>query len=49
MSAVRRGFTNPFRNKARAVLVIGLLALVTGFLALMVQASLASRQQIASM
>ena len=30
-------------------MVISLLALVTGFLALMVQASLASRQQIASM
>lgn len=49
MSAISRGFTNPFRNKARAVVVIALLALVTGFLALMVQASLASRQQIASM
>jgi putative ABC transport system permease protein len=49
MSAISRGFTNPFRNKARAVVVITLLALVTGFLALMVQASLASRQQIASM
>lgn len=49
MSAVSRGFTNPFRNKARAVVVIALLSLVTGFLALMVQATLASRQQIASM
>jgi putative ABC transport system permease protein len=49
MSAVRRGFINPFRNKARAVVVIALLSLVTGFLALMVQATLASRDQIASM
>lgn len=49
MSAIGRGFINPFRNKARAVVVIALLALVTGFLALMVQASFASRQQIASM
>lgn len=49
MSAISRGFTNPFRNKARAVVVIALLALVTGFLALMVQATLASREQIASM
>lgn len=49
MSAIRRGFTNPFRNKARALVVIALLALVTGFLALMVQATLASRQQIAGM
>ncbi|HEV8553204.1 MAG TPA: ABC transporter permease [Casimicrobiaceae bacterium] len=49
MSAISRGFTNPFRNKARAIVVVALLALVTGFLALMVQASLASRQQIANM
>lgn len=49
MSAISRGFTNPFRNKARAAVVIALLSLVTGFLALMVQATLASRQQIASM
>jgi len=49
MSAIRRGFINPFRNKARAVVVVVLLALVTGFLALMVQATLASREQIASM
>ena len=49
MSAIGRGFTNPFRNKARAVVVIALLSLVTGFLALMVQATLASRQQIAGM
>ncbi|MGQ0523105.1 MAG: ABC transporter permease [Betaproteobacteria bacterium] len=49
MSAVRRGFINPFRNKARAVVVVVLLSLVTGFLALMVQATFASREQIASM
>lgn len=49
MSAISRGFTNPFRNKARAVVVVALLSLVTGFLALMVQATIASREQIASM
>jgi len=49
MSAIRRGITNPFRNRARAVVVIVLLSLVTGFLALMVQATVASRQQIAGM
>lgn len=49
MSAIRRGFINPFRNKARAVVVVGLLSLVTGFLALMVQATFASREQIAAM
>jgi putative ABC transport system permease protein len=49
MSAMRRGVVNPFRNGARAVVVVALLSLVTGFLALMVQATIASRQQIASM
>jgi hypothetical protein len=49
MSAIGRGLRNPFRNHARTVVVVGLLALVTGFLALMVQATLASRQQIAGM
>lgn len=49
MGAIRRGVINPFRNKARAVVVVALLSLVTGFLALMVQATMASRQQIASM
>ncbi|GMV60517.1 MAG: hypothetical protein AMXMBFR72_36050 [Betaproteobacteria bacterium] len=49
MSAIRRGLANPFRNQARAVVVIALLSFVTGFLALMVQATLASRQQISAM
>lgn len=49
MSAVRRGVVNPFRNRARAVVVVALLSLVMGFLALMVQATMASRQQIAAM
>lgn len=49
MSAIGRGFINPFRNKARAVVVVVLLSLVMGFLALMVQATFASREQIASM
>ncbi len=49
MSAISRGFSNPFRNRARAVVVVTLLSIVTGFLALMVQASLASRAQISGM
>lgn len=49
MSAVRRGLLNPLRNKARAFVVVALLSLVTSFLALMVQANLASRHQIADM
>ena len=46
---MRRGVVNPFRNGARAVVVVALLSLVTGFLALMVQATIASRQQIATL
>ncbi len=49
MSAIGRGLTNPFRNKARAVVVVALLSFVTGLLALMVQATLASRNQVAAM
>lgn len=49
MSAVGRGFLNPFRNRARAAVVVVLLSVVTGFLALMVQASLASRAQVSGM
>ena len=44
--AAVRGLRNPFRSRTRAVVVVLLLALVTGFLGLMVQAALASRQQI---
>lgn len=47
MGAAARGLRNPFRSRMRAAIVVALLALVTGFLALMVQAALASRQQIA--
>jgi putative ABC transport system permease protein len=45
--AAVRGLRNPFRSRVRAGVVVVLLALVTGFLALMVQAALASRDQIA--
>ncbi len=45
--AAVRGLRNPFRSQARGAVVVLLLALVTGFLGLMVQAALASRQQIA--
>jgi putative ABC transport system permease protein len=45
--AAVRGLRNPFRSRVRAAVVVVLLALVTGFLALMVQAALASRAQIA--
>ncbi|MBI2158823.1 MAG: hypothetical protein HYU25_00235 [Candidatus Rokubacteria bacterium] len=47
MGAAIRGVRNPFRSRIRAAIVVLLLALVTGFLVLMVQAALASRQQIA--
>ncbi|MBI3635460.1 MAG: ABC transporter permease [Candidatus Rokubacteria bacterium] len=45
--AAIRGIRNPFRSRLRAGVVVVLLALATGFLALMVQAALASRDQIA--
>ena len=45
--AAVRGLRNPFRSPLRAGVVVVLLALVTGLLALMVQAALASRDQIA--
>lgn len=45
--AAVRGLRNPFRSRLRASVVVVLLALVTGFLALMIQAALASRDQIA--
>ncbi len=45
--AAIRGLRNPFRSRLRAGVVVVLLALVTGFLALMVQTALASRDQIA--
>ncbi len=45
--AALRGLRNPFRSQTRAAVVVILLALVTGLLGLMVQAALASRQQIA--
>lgn len=47
--AVQRGLRNPFRSMTRALVVVLLLALVIGFLALMVQATLASREKIAAM
>jgi hypothetical protein len=45
--AAARGLRNPFRSRTRGASVVLLLALVTGILSLMVQAALASRQQIA--
>ena len=47
--AVVRGLKNPFRSLVRAMIVIILLALVTGLCAVMVQAASASRQQIAQL
>jgi hypothetical protein len=42
-----RGLRNPFRSRIRGVIVVALLALVTGVLGLMVQAAQASRREIA--
>lgn len=45
--AAVRGLRNPFRSRLRGAVVVMLLAIVTGLLALMIQAALASRDQIA--
>lgn len=49
IGAIGRGIRNPFRSRARAAAVVLLLALIGGVLALMMQATLASRVQIADM
>lgn len=48
-ATILRGLRNPFRSLTRALVVVSLLALVIGFLALMMQATRASRAQIAAM
>jgi putative ABC transport system permease protein len=47
--AVLRGVRNPFRSMVRALVVLILLALVVGFLALMIEATMSSRERIAAM
>ena len=46
---VRRGLRNPWRSRARATVVVLLLASVTGFLALAIEAAIAARAQIAAL
>lgn len=46
---VRRGLHNPWRSRARAAVVVLLLASVTGFLALAIEAAIATRAQIAAL
>jgi hypothetical protein len=46
---VRRGLRNPWRSRARAAVVVVLLAAVTGFLALAIEAAIATRAQIAAL
>ncbi|MEW5862765.1 MAG: ABC transporter permease [Pseudomonadota bacterium] len=46
---VGRGLRNPWRSRARATVVVLLLASVTGFLALAIEAAIATREQIASL
>jgi len=47
--SLKRGVRNAFRNRTRAVAVVLLLALVVGALAVMIQAALLSREQIATL
>jgi hypothetical protein len=46
---ISRGLRSPWRSPARAALVVLLLASVTGFLALAIQAAIATRVQIAAL
>lgn len=49
MSAIARGFRNPFRNRVRTVAVVMLLALIIGLFAVMVQSALLTRRQLEHM
>lgn len=49
MSAITRGLRNPFRNRVRTAAVVLLLALIIGLFAVMVQAALQSREQLADL
>lgn len=49
MSAIQRGFRNPFRNKVRTAVVLLLLSVVIGLFAVMVQAALQTQEQLESL
>ncbi len=49
MSAIQRGLRNPFRNKARTVVVLLLLSVVIGLFAVMVQATFQTQEQLESL
>jgi cell division protein FtsX len=49
MSAVARGFRNPFRNRVRTGVVVVLLAVIIGLFAVLVQGALATRRQLESL
>ncbi|MBN8945097.1 MAG: ABC transporter permease [Rhizobiales bacterium] len=49
MSAFIRGLRNPFRSRVRTVVVVLLLAIVTGLFAILVQGALATREQLESL
>lgn len=49
MSAVARGFRNPFRTRVRTAVVVLLLAGVIGLFAVMVQGALVTRQRLESL
>jgi putative ABC transport system permease protein len=49
MSAVTRGFRNPFRARVRTGVVVLLLAIIIGLFAVMVQGAFLTRQQLASL
>ena len=49
MSAVARGFRNPFRTRVRTAVVVLLLAIIIGLFAVMVQGALVTQQRLESL
>jgi|SRR6266851_263249 len=49
MSAISRGFRNPFRTRVRTAVVVLLLAIIIGVFAVMVQGALVTRQRLESL
>jgi ABC-type antimicrobial peptide transport system permease subunit len=49
MSAITRGFRNPFRNRVRTAVVVLLLAIIVGLFAVMIQGALVTRQRLESL
>lgn len=49
MSALARGFRNPFRTRVRTAVVVLLLAIIIGLFAVMIQGAMITREQLSSL